>query len=82
VGGKHSGLHLTFCYKDEKQLQSATHTACHGYTQSSGDYTFIKATDSGEKPDSTLKINGNVVWPASITDLDEAPDIGYSHLEE
>lgn len=83
MGGKHvkdpNGWHLTFCYKDEKQLENDMHTACHGYVLSNSDYTFVKTTDSGEKPDSTLKTNGKEVWPASA-DLDEAPDIGYSHL--
>ncbi|KAK1234536.1 hypothetical protein PQX77_002259 [Marasmius sp. AFHP31] len=80
AGGNHikdpNGWHLTFCYKNEIQVANNTHTACHGYIPSKTDFTFVKATHAGQKADATLKRNGK---PAA-SDLEEAPDVGYSHL--
>ena len=73
------GWHVTFCYKDQNQIESKTHSACHGYVPSKDSFELVTSTHEGEKPDSTLKRNGQSVWP-SEDELELAPEIGYSHL--
>ncbi|OBR14884.1 hypothetical protein CH63R_00064 [Colletotrichum higginsianum IMI 349063] len=75
------GLHITLCYKDQAQIDSGTHVACHGYVTDKESLQFIEATHAGEKPDSTKKNEkGDVVWPGAER-LWAAPEIGYGHLE-
>lgn len=73
------GLHVTFCYKEQEQLDKGTHVAPHGYVTDKESVTFVQATHASEKPDATRKKKG-VVWPES-DELWAAPEIGYGHLE-
>jgi hypothetical protein len=75
------GWHVTFCYKDNTQVASEKHTACHGYIPAKIDYMLVKATNTGEKPDATLKGIKVVkeVWPL-FEDLEEVDSVGYGHL--
>ena len=75
------GWHITLCYKDEAQLASGTHTACHGYVAGKGNLKFVKVSHAGEKADSTKKRDGKPVWSAE-NQLDTAPEFGYGHLPE
>ncbi|OJJ51294.1 hypothetical protein ASPZODRAFT_12132 [Penicilliopsis zonata CBS 506.65] len=83
INGRHqedpNGWHLTFCYKDQEQLKSNVHTACHGYTPGKDVWQLVKSTHAGTKPDSVLKMNGKPVWP-SEDELEVAPEIGYGHI--
>ncbi|KAK5998795.1 hypothetical protein PT974_01178 [Cladobotryum mycophilum] len=74
------GFHVTIAYKDAQQLADGTHVASHGYCPSKTVLDFVEATHDPPKPDSTLKLSGNEVWPEE-SDLFEAPDVGYSHLD-
>lgn len=83
INGRHqedpNGWHLTFCYKDQEQLQNNQHTACHGYTPGRDIWTLEKSTHAGTKSDSMPKKNGKPVWP-SENELEVAPEIGYGHI--
>ncbi|KAJ5642291.1 hypothetical protein N7490_006291 [Penicillium lividum] len=81
TGEDPKGWHLTFCYKDDQQLINKTHTACHGYTSDEYSWELLESTHAGDKPDSVKRRysrNANV-WPGP-EELDEAPEIGYSHI--
>ncbi|KAJ5240308.1 uncharacterized protein N7469_001899 [Penicillium citrinum] len=81
TGEDPKGWHLTFCYKDDKQLINNTHTACHGYTKDETSWELLESTHAGDKPDSVKRRfsrNSNV-WPEP-EELDEAPEIGYGHF--
>lgn len=76
------GEHVTLCYKDQSQLDKQVHIAAHGYVTDAKTLGFKFATHRGEKSDLTVKnIKGGVVWPSN-DQLWEAPDIGYSHIDE
>ena len=47
------------------------------------DYTLVKATNTGEKPDATLKGTKVLkeVWPP-FEDLEEVDPVGYGHFPE
>ncbi|KAH7153327.1 hypothetical protein EDB81DRAFT_584572, partial [Dactylonectria macrodidyma] len=57
------GEHVTFSYKCQDHLGRNTHVTCHGYVNNSQTLELRKATYTGEKPDSTKKMSGGVVWP-------------------
>ena len=76
------GLHATFCYKDQDQVDRGVHVACHGYVVDEVSLEYKNSTHAGEKPDSTVKNKeGEVVWPG-LEDLWAAPEIGYGHMNE
>ncbi|KHN96028.1 Filamentation induced by cAMP/death on curing-related protein [Metarhizium album ARSEF 1941] len=73
-------LHVTFCYKDQDQLNRDVHVACHCYVTDEVSLEFIEATEAAGKPDSSMKNEkAAVVWPG-MADLWAAPEIGYGHL--
>lgn len=76
-----NGWHITLCYKEQEQMEKATHVASHGYVKGQNDLEFTKATHDPEKADATLKSNSKPVWP-SEDKLKEAPVVGYGHLFE
>ena len=55
--------------------------ASHGYVADKESLIFVNATHAYEKHYGTPKSTNGVVWPRSEK-LWEAPNIGYSHLEE
>ncbi|KAJ5146535.1 uncharacterized protein N7515_001099 [Penicillium bovifimosum] len=73
------GWHLTFCYKDARQLRRKTHTACHGYAKDAFSWDLVESTHAGRKPDSVKARNSKYssVWPGP-EELDEAPYVRYS----
>ncbi|RAL03518.1 uncharacterized protein BO80DRAFT_376556, partial [Aspergillus ibericus CBS 121593] len=75
------GWHVTLCYKDETQVATGTHVACHGYVKGKTNLEFVSSTHAGEKPDTWEKSSGSIVWP-SVEELEEAPEIGYGHFPE
>ncbi|OJJ43520.1 hypothetical protein ASPZODRAFT_161467 [Penicilliopsis zonata CBS 506.65] len=83
TGEDPKGWHLTFCYKDNKQLINNTHTACHGYTKDEFSWELIESTHAGDKPDSVKRrfAKKSSVWPGPA-ELDEAPEIGYGHFPQ
>ncbi|KAE8154633.1 hypothetical protein BDV25DRAFT_135800 [Aspergillus avenaceus] len=71
--------HITFNYKDQGQLNSGTHTACHGYIPSEHEYELIKSTHGVDKCDTALTRNGKHVWPSG-EELVMVCEVAYCHL--
>ncbi|KAI9932287.1 hypothetical protein MW887_009799 [Aspergillus wentii] len=76
-----NGWHITFCYKDQQQLDNKMHTACHGYLPAKDVFELTMSTHVAEKADATIKGNGMAVWPSEDI-LEVAPEVGYSHLPD